>query len=188
MHFRHCVRATHARTHSTAHTAPCHSKLKSPLSSLCSQNNKGLNTWLTAYFFGRYIYIFLLLTKVWGREKEKQAGRDIANKTLFVSTPKLCLSIPIFQLPLFSLLFYCAHPAIQHLSLPGWMNSSIQKDYYAERKTEGGMGQRARRRRRRRKMGGGGGVIYAEHFARLRSQPFNSLSSEFKSLTCKTDE
>lgn len=31
-------------------------------------------------------------------------------------------------------------------------------------------------------------VIYAEHFARLRSQPFNSLSSEFKSLTCKTDE
>lgn len=70
------------------------------------------------------------------------------------------------------------------------MNSSIQKDYYAERRTEGGMGQRARRMRRR-KMGRGRGkkkVIYAEHFARLRSQPFNSLSSEFKSLTCKTDE
>lgn len=114
--------------------------------------------WLHARDFLPRMFL-LLLSEVWGRRRKegnkwKQTGRDRENKTLFVSTLKLCLSVQFFQafFPPSLYFFYCAHPAIQHLSLPGWMNSSIQKDYFAELGTGSGMGQRAA-------VGGGGACV-----------------------------
>lgn len=82
----------------------------------------------------------------------------------------------------FLLLFlYCTHPALRHLSVLGWMNSSIQTHYYAERRARGRIGMR-----------GGGGAGWRGKICgcwtprkSLTSQPFNSLSSEVKSLTSK---
>lgn len=77
-------------------------------------------------------------------------------------------------LPLFS---YCVCPTIQHLSAFGWMNSSIQRHYYAERRVKGRMGRSGRWEKSR---------ACATPHQSVCIQPFNSLSPAYKSLTHKS--
>lgn len=121
----------------------------------------------TPFFVARRYLPLCALAKVYKKEKRTKP---------FLSPPKT-FTTPTN--PNFFLFLYCVHPAILHLSVLGWMNSSIQKHYYAERRAGGRIAKR------------GGGWRWGKSRGcwtpckRLPSEPFNSLSSKVKSLTSK---
>lgn len=68
--------------------------------------------------------------------------------------PKCSTFASLEFLGFFQLFFYCVLPTIQHLSVSGWMNNSIQKHCYAECRVKSRMGKGRRwcRRKMREKL------------------------------------
>lgn len=108
-------------------------------------------------------------------EKEKEKRKRERTKPFFFFTQKLNPPILFFP-PSISLL--CSSRFL-HLSVLGWMNSSIQRHYYAEWGAEGRIGKRR------------GGWRWGKSCGcwtpckSLPSEPFNSLYSKVKSLSGK---
>lgn len=133
-----------------------------------------LKTWL--------IFVQLTLSFISSylkHERKRKIERESERENHFLSprkSPPLLLPFSRFLL----LILYCVHPTIRHLSVPGWVNSSIQRHYYAKRRAGGRIGKR-----------GAGWWRWGKSCGcqtpqkRLLSQPFNSLSSKVKSFASK---
>lgn len=119
-------------------------------------------------------FLSLPLSRYTSERKRKKKKRE--NKTIFFLHPKAQSPHPLFFFPSISLL--CSSRFL-HLSVLGWMNSSIQRHYYAEWGAEGRIGKRR------------GGWRWGKSCGcwtpckSLPSEPFNSLYSKVKSLSGK---
>lgn len=133
--------------------------------------------WLHADDFSSFLSSchlpLLALVKVYRRKKKKKEKEREQNH--FFLHPKAPSPHPLFS---FSISLLCSSRFL-HLSVLGWMNSSIQRHYYAERGAEGRIGKR------------GGGWRWGKSCGcwtpckSLPSEPFNSLYSKVKSLSGK---
>lgn len=118
-------------------------------------------------------FLSLPLSRYTRERKRKKKKRE--NKTIFFFTQKLNPPILFFS---HSISLLCSSRFL-HLSVLGWMNSSIQRHYYAEQGAEGRIGKR------------GGGWSWGKSCGcwtpckSLPSEPFNSLYSKVKSLSGK---